>query len=31
VLDWAAHLAPAERPQAVAALIRDLVKGWVAE
>lgn len=30
VLDGAAHLAPAERPQAIAALVRDLVEGWVA-
>jgi pimeloyl-ACP methyl ester carboxylesterase len=28
VLDAAAHLVPAERPQAVAALVRDLVEGW---
>ncbi|MFD6444287.1 alpha/beta fold hydrolase [Promicromonospora sp. NPDC060204] len=29
VLDGAAHLAPAERPQAVADLVRDLVRGRV--
>jgi pimeloyl-ACP methyl ester carboxylesterase len=29
VLDGVAHLAPAERPQAVAALVRDMVAGTV--
>lgn len=30
VLDGVAHLAPAERPEAVAALVRDLISGTVA-